>query len=428
MMNVLILPILAAITLCGRTDRAIPLYAPGEEMRFEVRAAGAVSNELDGCVLAWKRTGDDGKSESGKVSLNEKFVYRTSLDRAGFVRLEGTILKPDGKPFQIERANGRRTCVICDLGAGVDIAKIRTAVPAPADLGAFWQRRKAALAKVEWAGRERLKEVPSANPKMTLYEFVLPCWGGKPATGYLALPRTPGKYAAQARFSGYGVSWNCKRSFRPPTKISDGLVQMWVNPHGVEMGRDEAYYQAARKAAQSNGYSHGFDPAQNADAEKTYWAGVSARILRALEYLKSRPEWNGRELTVTGGSQGGMQAVWCAALDEAVTVCDIFIPWNCDIGGETIGRNRGNWYVKWVPALGYYDTANLGAMIPKTCRVNVSQAGLGDYICPPTGVMAFYNGLKCPKRITWIQNHQHGIPLEEKAPRFTLVGDEVKPR
>jgi cephalosporin-C deacetylase-like acetyl esterase len=46
--------------------------------------------------------------------------------------------------------------------------------------------------------------------------------------------------------------------------------------------------------------------------------------------------------------------------------------------------------------------------IPKTCRVNVTWAGLGDYICPPSGVAAFYNNLVCPKQIKWVQGAPHG--------------------
>ena len=45
--------------------------------------------------------------------------------------------------------------------------------------------------------------------------------------------------------------------------------------------------------------------------------------------------------------------------------------------------------------------------IPATCRVVVPDAGLGDYVCPPSGVMAFYNALACPKEITFLQGATH---------------------
>jgi cephalosporin-C deacetylase-like acetyl esterase len=47
-------------------------------------------------------------------------------------------------------------------------------------------------------------------------------------------------------------------------------------------------------------------------------------------------------------------------------------------------------------------------LIPETCKVVISRAGLGDYISPPSGVAMFYNNLKCPKKCLWLQGSQHG--------------------
>ena len=78
------------------------------------------------------------------------------------------------------------------------------------------------------------------------------------------------------------------------------------------------------------------------------------------------------------------------------------------MGGPAVGRNHGEWFIKWVPALGYYDPVNMAKRIPKSCKVDVGRAGIGDYTCPPTGVAAFYNNLSCPKRIVWWQGSTHG--------------------
>ena len=90
-----------------------------------------------------------------------------------------------------------------------------------------------------------------------------------------------------------------------------------------------------------------------------------------------------------------------------VTQAEISVPWGCDIAGTASGRNHGEWYLKWVPALGYYDLANMAKRIPGTCRVRITRAGLGDYTCPPSGVAAFYNSLSCPKSIVWVQGSTH---------------------
>ena len=416
----------ARISLTGRTTKDLPLYAPNEEMTFEVKPSGLSCG--NGLFLDWKRTGDDGKTESGRVSAAKPFVYRTSLDRPGFVRLEARLVDEKGQTVRTG-SDGRREDVFCDLGAGVDILKIRPAVPAPKDFDAFWKKRLDRLAAFPWQGRETLEEVPSALDSMRVWKLKVPCVDGVDLTGYLAVPKKPGKYPACAYFHGYGASFNAFHTQTPTERLLKShanRILLSVSPHGFELGREESYYRQFRQALRSNGCEHGFDSVQNADPEKPYYCGMAYRDLRALAYLKSRPEWNGRDLAVTGGSQGGLQSIWCAALDRDVTACNIFIPWNCDIGGTEIGRNRGTWYVKWVPALGYYDNCSMAPRIPKSCRVKVSMAGLGDYICPPAGVMAFYNSLVAPKEMTFVQNAQHGNWLESSPQRFKLTGDKIE--
>lgn len=405
----------------GKADREIPVYGPGERMTFTLETRGFAGADLSGWKLQWTRTGDDGRTENGEAPASKPFIYGTSLDRPGFVRLYAELV--DGAGKAVLREN--REKVFFDGGAGVDILKIRQGVPEPSDFDAFWARRKAKLAEVAWQGKETVKELPSPDPAVALYEVGIPCAGGMPATGYLSVPKAPGRYPARISFWGYGASWG-KNATEPPKKVFKDEIELSLSAHGFRLGQDAEYYRALRKAAGSNGYGHAFDPAQNADPDTAYFAGMTYRVMRGLEYLKSRPEWNGRSLRAVGGSQGGLQSIWAAALDHDVTQCNPAIPWCCDIGGTEVGRNRGTWYVKWVPALGYYDPVNMAKRIPKTCTLYVSRAGLGDYICPPTGVMAFYNNLTCPKSMVMWQNSEHGYVPAVPHAKFTLRGDEIE--
>ena len=56
------------------------------------------------------------------------------------------------------------------------------------------------------------------------------------------------------------------------------------------------------------------------------------------EYLKTRPEWNGKDLAACGGSQGGLQASWAAALVKGVSEVRLEVPWCCDLGGREVCR------------------------------------------------------------------------------------------
>ena len=376
-------------SLTGATDKNPVSYRPTETIVFTLTPNG-------GDLVRWERTGDDGKAEKGEAKAVAPVVVKTALDRPGFVRLVAELIAPSGKA--VARFDG---------GAGVSVDAIRPDKPEPDDFDAFWTRHKATLAKVPMDGAT-CREVASDRTDVKLYEVSIPCAGPRPSTGFLSIPAPPGKYPARVHFHGYNASWlpDARNTPKPAMLRADNIILL-LSAHGYEFNRDEAYYTALRKASGSNGHDYAFDPVQNSDPEQAYFCGMTYRVMRGLEFLKSRPEWDGKTLIAEGGSQGGLQSIWAAALVPGVTECRPFIPWNCNMGGPASGRAHGDWHIPWVPALGYYDAANMARRIPKSCRVTVTWAGLGDYICPPSGVMAFYNNLSCPKRITWVQGATH---------------------
>ena len=87
--------------LKGTTDKDPLSYAPGEEIVFTVEPMGVEGDVPEGeYTLEWTRSDDFGARETGRIPFAPtSFVYRTSLDRPGFVRLEAYILGPDGKRY-----------------------------------------------------------------------------------------------------------------------------------------------------------------------------------------------------------------------------------------------------------------------------------------------------------------------------------------
>lgn len=370
-------------------------YRLGEEMRFAFTA----ENAPPGATIRWRITDDDGKLAVGTASAQAApalpsagscapAVQTAGLSRPGFAHVAAELVAPGGEVL-----------ARCDGGAGAAVADIRPDFPEPPDFDDFWARRLAPLL---------------AQPPRGVAEggaIAIPCPGGRPSTGFLSIPRAAAgrRFPARVHFHGYDESWRPTAYLPPrPESLPEGEIYLDMAAHGYEPGREPEYYAALRAAAGSNGHDYAFDPVQNADPDTAYFGGMAWRVLRGLEYVRSLPEWDGKTLVVEGGSCGALQAVWCAALDHAVTECRIFIPWCCNIGGPAAGRARGDWHVEWTPALGYYDAANMAPRIPATCRVEILFAGLGDYICPPSGVMAFYNRLSCPKRATFVQCATHG--------------------
>ncbi|MBR4617516.1 MAG: hypothetical protein IKO55_18055 [Kiritimatiellae bacterium] len=91
----------SAATLVGSLGRDNPFFAPGEEMAFSITLDG-FKGELppDTFFIDWKRRGDDGITENGRVPLpthGEPVVIRTKMDVPGFVRLTANVVTKDGK-------------------------------------------------------------------------------------------------------------------------------------------------------------------------------------------------------------------------------------------------------------------------------------------------------------------------------------------
>jgi len=147
------------------------------------------------------------------------------------------------------------------------------------------------------------------------------------------------------------------------------------------------------------------------------------RVKRALQYLKTVKGWNGNDLIASGMSQGGLQTIWAAACGEGVTLAEAEVPWNCDVyvNGKLRKDDKSalahdGWYIDWIDGLDYYDAIHFARRIPASCKVDVIRAGLGDYTCPPAGIARFWNAVRGPKRILWMQGSQHCHKPPEKYP------------
>ena len=126
--------------------------------------------------------------------------------------------------------------------------------------------------------------------------------------------------------------------------------------------------------------------------------------MRAVEFVQTLPQWNGKDIMTYGGSQGGLQAVAAAALSDKVTQCKVNVPWCCDLGGQ-IAKNRiPGWRPEWKLGLGYFDTVNMVKRIK--CPIEIT-GGLGDTCCPPSGICILYNNAPNAKKLTLIQGGEH---------------------
>jgi len=394
-----------SLTFTGTTDRNPLLYKVGETMTFSVTLVDrdARNAPVKGRRLRWTRVGDDGRTEKGEGVSDGPLVVKTKIDQPGFVRLTVNVLGADGKVLQ-----GRNEKF--DGGAGAGVNDIKT-TPPPKDFDAFWDAALATMASVPMKGA--LTPLDSKDPAVELRSFVVNTVPGEgPATGLVAWPKAakPGSLKMTVHVTGYG--FGATGIGNGEVKDGAGRLVVSITRHGEEPREAEGYY----KNLQTNvlkGYCWRNTSTKTANDEYK----MILRDVRALAFVKTLPQWNGRDIKVTGGSMGGFQSVALAALDRSVTECTPFIPWMCDLAGKTNFNRLGGWLPGWTPELAYIDTANLATRV--TCPVSMG-IGLGDYVCPPSGEMILFRNLKGPKTLTATQNMGHGSQYGVDSPSYTF--------
>jgi len=154
---------------------------------------------------------------------------------------------------------------------------------------------------------------------------------------------------------------------------------------------------------------------------------VYLSCVRANDYLVSLPEFDGKNLLVTGGSQGGQLSIVTAALDPRVKALMAFYPAYCDVTGYLHGR-AGGWPHMMkssdsgeasvhateakIATTGYYDVVNFARRL----KVPGYYAwGYNDETCPPTSMYAAYNVISAPKQLLLALETGHATIPEETA-------------
>ena len=118
-----------------------------------------------------------------------------------------------------------------------------------------------------------------------------------------------------------------------------------------------------------------------------------------------------------------MQCLSVGGLDSDITQVNATIPWFCDVSGAELNRRVDSWFMpQWVDGLGYFDATNHAKRIKG--KVNI-YAGLGDYVCPPTGEMVLFNAIQTEKRILFRQGRTHEFDMRD-ADEFVLEAPASK--
>ncbi len=385
------------VTIEGRTIEDKLIYALGEEANWQIQVLED-GKPLENVKLKWQRRSDDAITESGNAISGVEPLHLTStMTKPGFIHITVQLLDDNDQPVK----RGIRTVEFTG-GAGFAADTLKPGTTRPDDFDEFWQKQLAQLKSepmqiLEW------REIEQNNPEVAVYDFKLSCPGSKrPASGYIVIPRNakPKSLWADINFRGYGVTGSSIPALRTDR------ISVNVNAHGIENGQDSAYY---KELGEGELKSYAFNNIENQSPKTSYLLGMILRDLQVLELVKTLPEFSG-SIVVGGGSQGGFQALLMAALDPMVTRCGAYKPWLCDLGGGDHAERLKGWRPQYESGLDYFDPVHHAQNIKGTVYL---QAGLGDYVCPPSGISVLYNQLdKAPKTISFEQ----GVPHHQNLP------------
>ena len=380
-------PVERVVKIVVTPDHADWLYKLGEPAKFGVSVYR--NNVLLTNAKLRYEVGPEKMEPTKKETVTSKdgtfSVDGGTMRTAGFLRC--TVLADvDGKEYK-----GMTT-------AGFEPLTIKPTVENPADFRVFWDKAKADLAAVPVDARMTL--LPERCTERTnVYQLNLQNINNSRFYGILCVPKKEGKYPAILRVPGAGV-----RPYAGMIAEADkGFITLEVGIHGVPVTMDPVVYDNL-----SRGALNGYQAANLDDRDRYYYKRVYLGCVRAVDYLVSMPQYDGQNLAVTGGSQGGALSIVTAGLDSRVKWLGAFYPALSDVTGYLHGR-AGGWPHLFagdnlafnnkpdrIKTTGYYDVVNFARL------VNVPgyySWGYNDETCPPTSMYAAYNVIPGPKTL-----------------------------
>lgn len=296
---------------------------------------------------------------------------------------------------------------------GFSPEKIQPFTQEPKDFNTFWQGNLDELAKIPLSyTKEIAKEY--CTDKVDCYLVKIPVSRRKQCVyGYLFYPKNaqPGKHPVVLCPPGAGIK-TIKKPLRHKYYAENGFIRLEIEIHGLDPRLPKETFDDISRAFNSDptGYlENGID-----NRDRYYMKHVYLALVRCIDLLTSLPEWDGRNVAVQGGSQGGALALVAAGLDKRVNLCVVNHPALSDMAGYTekgrtggyphFNRMTGLYTPSNISTMAYYDVVNFARKVKATTYMTW---GYNDNTCPPTTSYAVWNTLNCEKEslITPINEH-----------------------
>ena len=377
-------------------------YKVGQTAVFtvEVRRSGTLVDNVSVSFEAGPEMYPTEKRE-GVVLKDGTMRHKGNMQKPGFYRLK-VVAHVDGRDYT-------GTCT-----AAFSPEQLQPTTVMPADFDSFWTK---AIEEARWTSLEPTKRLlPERSTKdVNVYEvsFQNVRWGSR-TYGILAVPvdadgtnASGRKYPALLRVPGAGV--------RPytgdPWTAAKGVIVLEIGIHGIPVTMEQGIYDRLADGALNCYWNFGMD-----NRDQSYYKRVVLGCIRAIDYIEQFTPWDGKNLAVTGSSQGGFLSLATAGLDKRVSCYGAVHAALCDHTASLKGVACGwphyfyqsNKVTKEqsnkVETSRYYDGVNFARRIK--CPGWFS-FGYNDDVVPPTTAYATYNIVTAPKELHPYQQTAH---------------------
>ena len=376
------------IKLVVAPDHSDWLYKTGESVKFTISVlqnGNPVKNAVIRYTIGPEKM-DPTKKDSLALANGTLTVDGGTMKTPGFLRCMVTA-KLDGKDYTKLAT------------AGFDPLSIQPTVDNPGDFTQFWNKAKSELATIPMDARMTLMP-ERCTEKVNVYHVSLQNFRvGSRLYGILCMPKKEGKYPALLTVPGAGV----RPYYGNIAMAEKGMITFDIGIHGIPVNMDVGVYNNLGAGALSGYQNFNLD-----DKDRFYYKRVYLGCVRANDFLFSLPQFDGNNLAVTGGSQGGALSIITAGLDPRVKYLAAYYPALSDVTGYLKGR-AGGWPHYFdknnlafnnkkdkIETVGYYDVVNFARLLKVP---GMYSWGFNDETCPPTSMYAAYNVIPASKSL-----------------------------
>lgn len=373
-------------------DRPTATYQAGETMNFEVVAD------------AW-----------GPIDYFIRYDSKTPILARG--RIFANPGSPTRIPFTLEEPGGV-ICIIqnsstsASAGAIFSPYDLQPFNEEPADFDAFWDGVKAELAAVPM---DPVLTPHSSTALSETFRINLGNINNRRVYGYISIPKgIQGPFPAILSMPAFGDIANI---VNPEPVIAEwgGAILMTISIHNAEPDEIDP-----------NAYL----PNDITDRDGVYFKNAIAAGIRSIDYLYSRPDFNGEDLGVIGLSQGGGLALMTAGVDDRVKTLVQTVSALCGHAGHRYNKASGlPFYIQFsraidgfidhenatIDATAYYDGIYFAKRFKGPSLTFISYA---DTISPATTVFTAYNQLQGNNILMHSKDLGHDNPEEFWTMRF----------